>query len=103
MSHATALVPSDVGFLAYGASSDKLFLIKHGFLSGYKGTTYRDYTTDLDVFLGWCERRQLDPLTATRAHLQFYMRWLEETGWASSTVSRRFGTVACMYRYAVGE
>lgn len=98
----TRVVPlSDVGFLDLGPMKDKLFLIKAGFLARYRGTTRRDYETDLDVFFTWCRRMDLDPLLAKRAHMEFYLRYLEKTGWASSTISRRFGTVAGMYRFAV--
>lgn len=92
---------ADVGFLQLRAAPDLLFLIKHGYLAKYKGTTRRDYETDLEVFLAWCRRMGLDPLEAKRAHMEFYLRWLEESGWKSATISRRFGVVAGMYRYAV--
>jgi site-specific recombinase XerD len=98
------LIPaSDGGFLELRATTDPLFLIKSGYLSAYKGSTRQDYEHDLNLYLGWCERRGLDPLQAKRPHLQFYLQYLHEGGYASSTVSRRFGTVACMYQYAVGE
>lgn len=87
---------SEVGFLQLRASTDKLSLIRAGYLARYRGTTRKDYETDLEVFFKWARRLGLDPLDAKRGHMEFYLRWLEETGWSSSTVSRRFGTVAGM-------
>ena len=71
-----------------------------GFLARYKGSTFKDFRTDLQHYLTWCAQHGLPPLQATRPHLELYVRWLEQTGWASATVARRFGTVALFYKYA---
>jgi integrase/recombinase XerD len=42
-------------------------------------------------------------LRVTRGQLEFYVRHLEQYGYAPATVARRFGTVATFYRYAVIE
>jgi integrase/recombinase XerD len=99
MLHATqVLQPSAVGHLA---ELDPTGLAIAGFLARYRGSTLRDYRTDLSTYLDWCRTNSLPPLQATRPHLELYVRWLEQRGWASSTVARRFGTVALFYRYAV--
>ena len=49
----------------------------------------------------WCADRQLQPLQVTRPHLELYVRWLEDRGYAPATIGRRFTTVAGFYRYAV--
>lgn len=79
---------------------DPLSLAIAGYLAKFRGTTFTDYRTDLRHYLGWCERNGLPPLQATRPHLELYVRWLEEQGWATSTIARRFGTVSGFYRFA---
>lgn len=74
-----------------------------GYLARYSGGTLRDYTRDLAVFFGWCEEHQLPPLLAKRPQLELYTRWLEQTGWAESTISRRVGTMCGFYKYAVKD
>ena len=53
------------------------------------------------AFLRWCAARQLAPLEAKRPHLELYLRWMEQEQLAQATISRRFGTVAGFFRYAV--
>lgn len=108
MAHAIAVPLSDVGFLTGPrVTSDPLTLAVAGFLARYKGHTFKDYRADLDIFLRWCDEHGLAPLTATRPHLELYIRWMEaqtneRTGetWKPSTISRRFGVVAAFYRFA---
>lgn len=77
------------------------------FLARYRGTTFDDYKRDLTVYLGWCMSHRLQPLEATRGHLELYSRWLSEhvapaTGrlLKPASVSRRLGTVLLFYKYA---
>ena len=93
--HTPALVT--VGHLEQLAPLD---LAVAGFLARYRGSTFRDFRTDLRHYLTWCAQHDLKPLQATRPHLELYVRWLEEQGWASATVARRFGTVGLFYKYA---
>jgi integrase/recombinase XerD len=103
MTNAIAVPLSDVGYIELNTqpTTDKLTLIRAGFLARYRGTTLRDYQADLNVFFAWAQHVDLDPLEAKRPHMELYLRYLEGTGWSSSTIGRRFGTVACMYRFAV--
>jgi site-specific recombinase XerD len=71
------------------------------FLARYRGMTLRAYRQDLLAFLRWCTERQLTPLGAERPHLELYLRWMEQRGYAPATMGRRFGTVAGFYKYAV--
>jgi len=49
-----------------------------------------------------CESRDLDPLAATRSHIEPYVRWLQEVRrYRPSTVSRRMSMVAGFYRTCV--
>lgn len=71
-----------------------------GFLARYRGATLRAYHGHLKLYVGWCTGVDLAPLAATRPHLELYLRWMEQQGWAEATVSLRFGTVATFYKYA---
>lgn len=99
-----ALVPvraNEVGFYDITAgASDPLRFVVASYLARYKGSTLYDYCHDLGMFFAWCASKPLPVLEAQRGHLELYLRHLEGQGFAESTVSRRFGTVACMYKYA---
>lgn len=95
--NATAILPTNVGHLAVMDPTD---LSLAGFLARYTGQTFVEYRRDMKLYLGWCMQNQLPPLTAKRAHLELYVRWLETRGWKSATVSRRFSTVATYYKVA---
>jgi len=45
----------------------------------YKGPSRAHTESDLRSFLGWCAERSLDPPTAQRAHIELYVRWMQET------------------------
>lgn len=105
MSHATALEPlspSEVGFLNL-ESRDPLRYAISSYLARFSGTTLIDYARDLRVFLDWCDRHGLPVLKAKRGHIEMYVRYLEESGWASSTICRRVGVVAGLYKYALRD
>lgn len=72
-----------------------------GFLARYRGATLRAYRQDLRAFVAWCAGRGLEPLAASRAQLELYVRWMEEQGYSPSTIGRRLGTVAGLFRCAV--
>lgn len=97
--HATHVVSiTDVGHDL--VTRDPLKLAVAGYLSRYRGSTLIDFTRDLKVYLDWCDRNGLRPLEAMRGHIELYIRWLEETGWASSTVNRRVTVVCGFYKFA---
>ena len=72
-----------------------------GFLARYREPTLRSYRQDLRVFGAWCTDRRLDPLSATRGHIELYIRDLERRGYAAATIGRRVSTVAGFFKYAV--
>ena len=51
----------------------------------------------------WCRERGIEPLTASRAHIEVYARSLEAAGRARATVARRLTSLAGFYRYATME
>ncbi len=71
-------------------------------LARYKGQTRAHTASDLSSFLNWCAVNNLPPLTAQRAHIELYLRWLQEVRQLRpSTVSRRLSVVTCFYRTCV--
>jgi integrase len=63
----------------------------------------RDHTeSDQRVFLRWCTDQDLDPLSAVRADIERYLRWLQDIRrYQPSTVSRRLSVVVGFYRTCV--
>ncbi len=73
-----------------------------GFLAGYSSkTTVSSYALDLRLLFEWCAAQDIDPLEATRTHLELFARYLEdERGNGPATVHRRLSTIICFYRIA---
>ena len=83
-------------------TSPTLRLAVAAYLARFKGESRVHTESDLRGFLTWCEDRELDPFTATRPHIELYVRWLQEIGrFRPSTVSRRMSVVAGFYRTCV--
>jgi len=74
-----------------------------GFLAGYSGSTWISYASDLRSFASWCHQGKLTLFNVRRAHLELFVRWMEETGRMRSTVARRLSTLASFYKYAEQE
>jgi integrase/recombinase XerD len=74
------------------------------FLLGYGERTRRAYGADLNLYFSWCRAHGVDPLAATRAHVDAYARQLAEGDHlAPSTVARRLSALAGFYKYALSE
>jgi site-specific recombinase XerD len=72
------------------------------YLARFKGQSRIRTESDLRGYLTWCESHGLDPLAATRPHVELYVRWLQEVRrYRPSTVSRRMSVVAGFYRTCV--
>jgi integrase/recombinase XerD len=72
------------------------------YLGRYRGETRVHTESDLRVFLRWCADEDLDPLSAVRAHIERYLRWLQDVRcYQPSTVSRRLSVVVGFYRVCV--
>jgi hypothetical protein len=83
-------------------SSQVLRLAVAAYLARFKGQSRVHTESDLRGYLLWCESRQLDPLAATRPHIELYVRWLQEVRrYRPSTVSRRVSVLAGFYRTCV--
>jgi len=83
-------------------AADRLRLAAAAYLARYTGSSRDHAHSDLRCFLSWCADRGLDPLAASRVHLELYIRWMQEVRrFKPSTVSRRFSVTAGFYRTAV--
>lgn len=58
---------------------DPALMAAAGFLAGYSGTTKIGYTIDLRNYWQWCESHDLHVFDAKRAHVELYVRSLEDT------------------------
>ena len=70
--------------------------------SACKGQSRIHTESDLRGYLTRCKTRGLDPLAATRPHIEVYVRWRRSwRRFKPSTVSRRMSVVAGFYRTCV--
>jgi integrase/recombinase XerD len=75
-----------------------------GFLLGYSGSTRSAYGRDLAHWTQFCRELGLEPLAATRTHVDAYVRHESEIEHHSpATVARRLSALANFYRWAVDE
>jgi hypothetical protein len=87
---------------AGATGGDILRLATVAYLARYKGDSRMHTESDLRIYLAWCAERHLEPLTVQRAHVEMYVRWLQEIRrFRPSTVSRRLSVVAGFYRTCV--
>lgn len=71
-------------------------------LARYKGQSRTHTASDLNVYLTWCRARGLSPLQAGRAHIELFLRWMQEVRRLKpSTVSRRLSVLTGFYRTCV--
>src|SRR5580765_1756393 len=82
--------------------TDQLRLAVAAYLARFTGSSRAHTDSDLRCYLTWCAERGLDPLAATRPHLELYIRWMQEIRqFKPSTVSRRFSVAAGFYKTCV--
>jgi integrase/recombinase XerD len=82
--------------------SDPLRLAVAAYLARFKGQSRTHAESDLLTYLVWCQEHDLPPLTARRAHVELYVRWMQEVRrFKSSSVSRRVSILAGFYRTCV--
>ncbi len=79
---------------------DEAQLAAAAFLARYQGRTLETYRAALRAFFQWAADVGLKVLTATRPHIELYVRACEERGLAASTIDRRLSTVCGFYRFA---
>jgi integrase/recombinase XerD len=72
------------------------------YLAPFKGQSRIHTESDLRGFVDWCSIRGLDPLGATRPHIELHLRWMQEVRrFKPSAVSRRLSVIAGFYRTCV--
>jgi hypothetical protein len=72
------------------------------YLARVKGQSRVHTESDLRSYINGCNSHGLDPLAASRPHVELYFRWLQEVRrYRPSTVSRRTSVVAGFYRTCV--
>jgi integrase/recombinase XerD len=72
------------------------------YLGRYRGQSRLHTESDLKVSLGWSSNQLLDPLAATRADIERYVRWPQDVRrYQPSTLSRRLSVVVGFYRVCV--
>lgn len=65
--------------------------------------TRKSYREDLAQWLAWCDALELEPLALKRTHIDLYMAWLTEAGYAMATKARRLSTVRSFYNWCLDE
>jgi site-specific recombinase XerD len=65
--------------------------------------TRRAYFADLRAWLGWLDRREVDVLAASRAHVELWVAQQSDAGVESSSVRRRLSALSSFYRYAASH
>jgi len=84
------------------AATDPLVKAVAAYLARYRGQTRVHTESDLRAYLVWCRERGLEPLMASRAQIELYVRWMQEVRhFQPSTVSRRVSVMAGFYRTCV--
>lgn len=79
-------------------------VITAGYLAGYgNDATRRNYAASLAQWGAWLSENRVAPLDVKRAHLELWMRHLEERGLKPATVALRLTAVCGWYRYAFDE
>ena len=94
MTTSTELLPAD--------TFDPVRLAAAAYLARYKGWSRVHNESDLRCWLNWCADRQLPPLAAQRAHIELFIRWLQEVRQLKpATVARRIAVLGGFYRTCV--
>jgi integrase/recombinase XerD len=58
------------------ARFDPLRLAAAAYLARFTGLSRTHAESDLRIYLAWCTERGVDPLTASRAQVELYVRWI---------------------------
>ena len=97
--------PSDGGEGAPAFDSNEVNALVDGYVEslrverGYSVHTLRNYRADLDAFLRWCSRRDVDPLATTHRELRAYLAEMDAARYARSTMNRRLSSIRGFYRW----
>jgi integrase/recombinase XerD len=82
--------------------ADRLRFAAAAYLARFKRQSRVHTEPDLRGLFVWCRSRGLDPLEATRVHIELFLRWMQDLrGYQPSTVSRRLSVISGFYRTCV--
>ncbi len=82
--------------------TDPLRLAAAAYLARFTGLSRTHAESDLRIYFVCCAERGVDPLAASRAQVELYVRWMQEVRrFKPSTVSRRMTVVLGFYRTCV--
>ncbi len=70
---------------------------------GLSTHTVRAYRSDLERYVEWTERAELDPLTVTHRDLRRYLAELDQARYSRATIKRRLSAVRSMFAYLADE
>lgn len=65
--------------------------------------TQRGYRTDLDAFMSWADRENIDPATITLAQLRSYLSYLYRAQYSRKTINRHLSSLRSFYKWAQDE
>ena len=86
-----------------GGASERCAALLSGYLESLRVEqaasehTIRSYRTDLEAFLCWCDRRGVDPITATYRELRGYLGEMDAARYARATINRRLSSLRGFY------
>jgi integrase/recombinase XerD len=63
--------------------------------------TQRAYGIDVEAFLRWAHKANLDPLKVTHKQLRSYLAYLDRAAYERSTIKRHLSALRSFYRWAV--
>src|SRR5947207_291792 len=85
-------------------SIDQNEVVALGFLATYRQPTRGLYQINLRQWFEWCSQQGITPLTASRAHIEVWLRYLEEVRKLQlSTIANKVNTINGFYRFAFME
>ncbi len=63
--------------------------------------TIRNYRMDLETYCAWCERANIDALHPSYRQLRRYLSYLDSSGYARSTITRRLSSLKSWFSWLV--
>ncbi len=65
--------------------------------------TIRNYRSDIEAYLRWCDRENLDPLSVHHQQIRRYLAYLDQARYARTTIDRHLSSIKAFYRWLVVE
>lgn len=65
--------------------------------------TVRNYRADIEAYLRWCKRSNLDPLCVHHQQIRRYLVYLDQARYSRTTINRHLSSIKGFYRWLVVE